>query len=184
MMELPLMELVKRAQRGDAAAFEQIVRATMGLVYSQVVAILRDRQKAEDATQEVFLAAWKGIGTVKEVEGFASWLTTLARNRALDTVKFEGRLKRKEPRDGNPGLGSEESPAEALEKREAMERAVRMLEGLPEDYRRPLMMRYLAGCDYETIRRALGVSDGALRGQLARGMAMLRERMKGMTKFE
>jgi len=177
--EPTLVELVKRAQRGDAAAFEGIVRTMVGMVYSQVVAVLRDRQKAEDATQEVFLAAWKGIGTVKEVEGFVRWLMTLARNRAMDAVKFEGRLKRKgsvvegvEVADGGRG------PGEELERREAVERAVRMLEGLPEEYRRPLMMRYLGGCDYETIRHALGVSDGMLRGQLTRGMAMLREMMK------
>ena len=178
MIEPTLMELVKRAQGGDARAFEGIVRATLGLVYSQVVAILRDRQKAEDATQEVFLAAWKSLATLKETDGFIGWLSTLARNRALDTVKFENRLKRKvEPRDGNPGLGGG-GPLEALEKQEATERALRMLEELPEDYRRPLMMRYLGGCDHETIRRALGVSDGALRGQLARGMARLREMIK------
>lgn len=40
-----------------------------------------------------------------------------------------------------------------------------------------LMMRYLGGAGYEEIRRGLGLSDGALRGLLARGMAMMRERM-------
>ena len=176
MIESPLTELVKKSQRGDAAAFEEIVRATMGLVYSQVVAVLRDRQKAEDATQEVFLAAWKAIGTVKEPNGFASWLTTLARNRALDTVKSENRLKRK-------GVlitldGEYEEPSETLANREAQDRAIKMLQDLPEDYRRPLMMRYLAGCDHETIRRTLNLTDGTLRGQLSRGMTMLREMMK------
>ena len=52
-----------------------------------------------------------------------------------------------------------------------------MLEELPEEYRRVLSMRYLAGADYAVIREQLGLSDGALRGLLNRGMALLRERM-------
>jgi RNA polymerase sigma-70 factor (ECF subfamily) len=56
-------------------------------------------------------------------------------------------------------------------------RVVEVLGGLPEEYRRVLMMRYLGGAGYEEIRRGLGLSDGALRGLLARGMAMMRERM-------
>ena len=79
MSEPDLPVLVAKAQKGDAAAFETIVRGTARLVYAQIVASVRDRQKAEDLTQETFLAAWKAIATVKSLSGFTSWLLVLAR---------------------------------------------------------------------------------------------------------
>ena len=51
---------------------------------------------------------------------------------------------------------------------------------MPKEYRLPLAMRYLAGADYETIGKELAITNGSLRGLLARGMAMLREQMKRM----
>lgn len=73
--------------------------------------------------------------------------------------------------------GKDREPAEAVAANEAQERALAMLEELPEEYRRVLAMRYLAGADYAAIREQLGLTDGALRGLLNRGMALLRERM-------
>jgi len=69
------------------------------------------------------------------------------------------------------------TPDQAAQLAEDQHHALQLLAELPEDYRRPLAMRYLAGADYHTIRRALDLSDGALRGLLNRGMALLRERM-------
>jgi RNA polymerase sigma-70 factor (ECF subfamily) len=173
--------MVKRAREGDRGAFEAIVRRSAGMVYAQIVASVRDRQRAEDLTQETFIAAWKAIATFKDAGGFNSWLLTIARNTTLDAIKFEGRRKR----GGGSAMGEAAdevaddgpSPREQLESVEAARRAMELLEELPEDYRRPLMLRYLGGADYETIREQLAISDGALRGLLNRGMAMLRERM-------
>ena len=51
------------------------------------------------------------------------------------------------------------------------------LKSLPEEYSLPLTLRYIAGADYETIGRQLGLSNGSLRGLLSRGMARLREKL-------
>ena len=69
------------------------------------------------------------------------------------------------------------APPEELERTEARTYALKLLDDLPADYRQPMMLRYLAGADYHTIRRQLNLTDGALRGFLNRGMALLRERM-------
>lgn len=186
--------LVTRAQRGDRAAFERLVQATARLVYAHIVAMVRDRQRAEDLAQETFLAAWRGIGTVEQPGGIVSWLLTLAHHTALDGVKFENRKKRRALVAVGGGGGTDAggksgggeawkradealAPPEAVAMAEARERALRLLEELPEEYKKPLAMRYLGGADYDTIKRALGLSDGALRGLLSRGMAVLRERM-------
>ena len=58
------------------------------------------------------------------------------------------------------------------------ERVLAILRSLPEEYRVPLMLRYLAGADYDAIARQLALSNGSLRGLLQRGMKMLREQMR------
>jgi len=184
---------VGRAQKGDRAAFEKIVQCTARVVYAQVVAVIRDRQKAEDLVQETYVSAWKGIGNVQVEEGgtgmtgsgVVGWLRTVARNATLDALKFEGRRKRWGGRavlEAGAVVDDRPGPAESAELVESREQALRVLEELPEEYRGPLAMRYLAGADYETIRGALGLSDGALRGVLCRGMAMMRERMSKLEK--
>ena len=175
--------LLLRAQNADRPAFEKLVHLTARMVYAQIAATIKDRQKAEDLTQETFLAAWKSLHSVNQSAGFNSWLLTIARTTTLDAIKFEARLKR---RDQNKSSTQETadtlpdrapSPPENLESTEACNHALRLLEELPEEYRRPLMLRYLGGADYQTIMQQLNLSDGALRGLLNRGMALLRERM-------
>jgi RNA polymerase sigma-70 factor, ECF subfamily len=51
------------------------------------------------------------------------------------------------------------------------------LRSMPEEYRLPLSLRYLAGADYDTIGEQLGLTNGTLRGLLHRGLKMLRDRM-------
>jgi len=209
----PLAALAARAQSGDRKAFELLVHHTARLVYAHIVATVRDRQKAEDLTQDTFVAAWKGIGSLaigpaagrernvgeggegRERDGTTgvgtasasdsnrvlAWLLTVARNTTLDAVKAEGRLKRGGGKPATDFLADPQStgvtPVESAERAESVSHALSVLEELPEEYRRVLSMRYLAGADYETIRRALDLSDGALRGLLTRGMALMRERM-------
>ena len=207
MADNDLAGCVVRAQKGDRTAFEQIVHFTARAVYAQIVASVRDRQKAEDLTQETYVAAWKGLASLQQGAGFLTWLLTLARNKVLDAAKHESRIKRGGTRVGDAGAAAEinragpgpearpltrmtrasapleevadagPSPGVLAERAEARQQALRVLEELPEEYRRVLEMRYLGGAEYEVIRGALELSDGALRGLLNRGMALLRERM-------
>ena len=61
---------------------------------------------------------------------------------------------------------------------EMRQRLLTAIAALPEQYREPVMMRYVAGADYEAIGKQLGVTNGSLRGLLARGIEMLKDRMK------
>ena len=68
------------------------------------------------------------------------------------------------------------SPPETAIAEESRQNVLALLRDLPEEYRLPIMLRYLNDFDYETIGRQLGLSNGSLRGLLNRGMTMLRER--------
>ena len=65
-----------------------------------------------------------------------------------------------------------------MQQDEERRRVLSVLESLPDEYRVPLSLRYLAGADYEAIAKQLALSNGSLRGLLQRGMKMLKEKMQ------
>ena len=69
-------------------------------------------------------------------------------------------------------------PSDAAARSDERQRVLSVLRSLPQEYREPLMLRYLMGADYETIGRQLAISNGSLRGLLSRGLAMLRKELK------
>jgi RNA polymerase sigma-70 factor (ECF subfamily) len=73
--------------------------------------------------------------------------------------------------DGSP------APDESAQREESRQLVLAMLRAMPEEYRLPLTLRYIAGADYETIGQQLGLTNGSLRGLLHRGMMRLREAM-------
>jgi RNA polymerase sigma-70 factor (ECF subfamily) len=175
--------LVRRSQAGDRAAFEQVVRCTARLVYARAYLETGDRHHSEDVVQETFLVAWKRINQVTEPAGFRTWLLTVTRTVAADARRRESRKKRWGSRHAQPTEFASEvpdglpGPAESAERREQRERMLELLRKLPEEYGLPLTLRYIAGADYDTIGKQLGLSNGSLRGFLSRGMEKLREMM-------
>jgi RNA polymerase sigma-70 factor (ECF subfamily) len=174
--------LVYRARRGDRAAFEEIVRRTSRLVYARLYLDTGDSHQAEDLLQETFLRAFGAMAQLKSAQTLRSWLMTIAHNVLTDAIRREGRAKRTTPpRMSSDVLSSVPGrippPEEEAERAEERREVLRVLRGLPEEYRMPLTLRYIAGADYEAIETQLGLSNGALRGLLHRGLKMLRARM-------
>ncbi len=173
-------QLADRSRTGDRAAFEELVRRTGRLVFASLRVHCADAHEAEDLTQETFLTAFRRIGSLGDPTKFRPWLLSIAGTVLIDARRRRGRRKRGDrltiPLDStDPATAS--SP-DAVEQSEQRQRAMAALRALPEEYRRPLALRYLTGSDYETIGKQLGLTNGSLRGLLHRGMALLRERMR------
>ncbi len=178
--------LVARSQRGDRAAFEELVRRTARLVFSRAYLETGDTHRAEDLTQETYLIAWRSIRQVSDSTGLRTWLLQIAHTAAIDAARKTGRKKRSMPLAGDANqmryvADPADTPGESAERSEERERALAALRQLPDDYRQVLMLRYLGGADYETIAQQLALSNGSLRGLLHRGLALLRNRLKGTT---
>jgi RNA polymerase sigma-70 factor, ECF subfamily len=171
--------LVGRAQRGDHAAFEELVRRTSRLIFARLFLDTGDSHQAEDLLQETLLTAYRTIKQLTTPSKFRSWILRIAQNTAIDAVRRSARKKRTpEPdillfrRDGSV------APEEQAEKEELREQVLAILRELPEEYRLPLTLRYLVGADYETIQQQMGLSNGSLRGLLHRGMQRMRAEMQ------
>jgi len=174
--------LVLKSQRGDRQAFEELVRRTARLVFSRLYLETGDLHRAEDLVQETFLVAWRKVRQVTDPTGFRPWLFSISHSAVVDSLRREARKKRSGSRQDNgvllqlADLG--EAPDAPAQREETRQQVLSLLRSLPEEYRLPLTLRYIGGADYETIGRQLGLTNGALRGLLNRGMARLRAMMK------
>lgn len=178
--------LVLKSQAGDRAAFEQLVRRTARSVFARLYLETGRADRAEDLAQETFLVAWRSIRQVTNPAGFRQWLFSVAKTVAVDASRHESRRKRDAGRrEDSDALGTladqrAATPLLELEREESRQRVLAIVRSLPEEYRLPLMLRYLNGSDYQSISRELGLTNGSLRGLLNRGMTLLREKSAGL----
>lgn len=173
--------LVHASQRGERRAFETLVLRTARLLFARLyLDTAGDAHRAEDLVQETYLLAWRRIGELNDPHKFRAWLMQIGQSVLLDAIKRDRRKKRwsilepwRETRDA-----SSATPIESATRDEQRQRAIAALQGLPEEYRLPLTLRYLNDADYDTIAKQLALSNGALRGLLQRGMKLMREKLR------
>ena len=175
-MHVSETSLVQRAQLGDATAFEELIRRTSRLVFARLHLETGDVHKSEDLLQETLLTAFRSLGQLTEPEKFRPWLLRIASNAAVNAAKHDLRLKRT-PRPP-PSANGAPPPEKKLEQDEQRQQLLQALRTLPEEYRLPLWLRYFGGADYDTIQTQIGLTNGALRGLLHRGLKMLREELE------
>src|SRR5260221_13281351 len=70
-------DLVERAMAGDHEAFSELARLSIGRLYAVARLILRDQERAEDATQEALVAAWRDLSGLRDPDRFEAWLHRL-----------------------------------------------------------------------------------------------------------
>jgi RNA polymerase sigma-70 factor (ECF subfamily) len=168
--------VARRAAGGDRAAFDELVRRTGRLVFARLYLDTGDAHRAEDLAQETFLLAFRSVGRLRDPASFRPWLLGIAHNVLASAARHDTRQKRTPPPD--PGDPRHAPPAdEPAERAEARERVLAVLRSLPDEYRLPLTLRYIAGADADTITAQLGLTNGSLRGLLHRGLKLLRERL-------
>ena len=86
-------ELVRLAQNGDPAAFDEIVERHKGAVFRAALSALRNREDAEDVTQETFITAYRKLDTFRGESQLRTWLSRIAWNRSMDHRR-RGRFRR------------------------------------------------------------------------------------------
>ncbi|HAP76248.1 MAG TPA: RNA polymerase subunit sigma, partial [Acidimicrobiaceae bacterium] len=96
----PAADLLRRAGRGDQAAFAEFYDVLSPLVHGVVLKVVRDPSHAEEVTQEVFVELWRLAARFDGTKGSArSWAATLAHRRAIDRVRSEQASRDRQERD-------------------------------------------------------------------------------------
>jgi RNA polymerase sigma-70 factor (ECF subfamily) len=169
-------DVVERARRGDVAAFEEIYRAHVGRVYALCLRLVAHRGRAEEATQEVFVKAWRGLPGFEGRSAVSTWLHRLAINVVMDERRAEARRDRWfEPLDDADGA-SHDAEASVAPPESAMD-LERAVEDLPDAARLAFVLHDVEGYRHREIAEMTGTPEGTWRARLHTARRMLRERL-------
>lgn len=156
-------ELVAAARSGEEAAFATLMRRHMRAVYAHAHRYFGDPATAEDIVQEVFVKAYRALGSFDDRSRFSTWLYSITRNACLDEVRA-GR-RRPLPVDPLDHQLTGEDLADGAALSAAVEHAMRAL--TPED-RDALVAVSVYGLTYDEAGQALGVPAGTVKSRVFR----------------
>ncbi len=169
------LNIVHKAQNGDAAAFGQLVEAYQGQVYRLALHMGLSPADAEEAAQDAFLAAWKGLPRFRGDSRFSTWLYQLTTHAAIDLMRREKKYRNSTDIEDAVLVDSRESPQETVERQEEQETVQAALETLSPQAREILLLRYQAELGYEEIGVVLGLPNGTVKSRINRAKAQLKE---------
>ena len=170
-------DLVRQAQAGDHAAFDTLIRTAYDRLFAIAYRILRDREAAEDATQDAIVRCWRDIRGLRDPDRFEAWLHRLLVNACRDLA----RRSRRRPQEV---YGSSiEPPAKGdefgrLADHDELERAFMRL---PSEQRIALVLTHYVGYSAPELAVILDVPAGTVYSRLHYGARAMREALAAPT---
>lgn len=175
--------LIRRAQRGDADAFEQLLLEHQKNVYNLCYRMANDPDDALDLSQETFLRAWRCLDQYQFASAFSTWLYRLCSNICIDFLRRRRRQQTVpltfEDADGEEQTYAVPDPAPLPEEqveltltRETLAAAMAQL--LPE-HRAILQLRVCEDLPYEQIADILDIQVGTVKSRLSRARTQLKK---------
>lgn len=179
-------ELVRQAQAGDKDAFCLLARAYERRIYALALHYSRERQDAEDLSQEVWLKAYAALSTFRFESSFYTWLRQITINCFLnhrrarsyrwqsltsDSSVNESYLVRDDAGSQVRGLES------TLQNHLVVGKVMQALAGVTPQQRLIFLLKHQEGMTYEEISKELGCSPGTVKKSVSRTIAKLRDKL-------
>ncbi|HAY99205.1 MAG TPA: RNA polymerase subunit sigma-24 [Opitutae bacterium] len=184
--------LIERIKAGDMAAYNDIVARYYDRIFARVSQLLKNKQDAEEVTQDAFIRAHRGLENFRGDASFSTWLYQIATNLAHNRYWYWFRRKRDQsisldhPLTDDGSLTLEnvmpcagESPAEAAVTQEFVDRVSECMRGLNEKHKEVLILRNVKNLSYDEIAQQLEISVGTVKSRIARARDSLRDLMGG-----
>ena len=173
-------ELFARAQRGDTAAYEEIVHRYQQVAFRTAYVITGSTADAEDAAQDGFVKAYRALATFRAGAEPRPWLLRIVANEARNRVRSTGRRHQLELRlaEGFRPGGAAPSPEAATIAAEDRRRLLRLVNELSEEDRHVIASRYFLELSGEETASALGIPEGTVKSRLSRALARLKTRVE------
>lgn len=186
-------ELLASYQQGDAGAFERLLRRHRGPLFTFLVRMLGDRERAEDLAQETFMRLVRGAAGWQEKARFKTWLYTIARNLCVDQSRRD-KFRRTESLDARaaggehgdtdgPALieqvaGGEAGPERGAESALLRPVLARALAALPQEQREVFILREQAGVPFKEIAVMVGVNENTVKSRMRYALEGLKKHLE------
>jgi RNA polymerase sigma-70 factor, ECF subfamily len=171
------MDLVARCRAGEVEAFETLYREHASRLYTLACRMAGSREDGEDLLQEIFLQAYRKLGSFKGDSSIGTWLYRLALNHCLDYVRSRRAKMNKltETLDADTSFeptARRDTPIARMD----LERAV---ERLPEGCREAFVLHDVEGFDHKEVADLLGIAEGTSKSQVFKARLKLRGFLRG-----
>ena len=164
--------LVERAAGGDFEAFGELYSIYLDRIYRYVFYQVKNKATAEDITEEVFIKAWKAIGSCKgKAQTLSSWLYRIAHNHVIDIL----RSRRKQLSIEMETVGEVSGPELEVEGKLERQELLEVIACLPQNQKQVIILKFIEGLDNHEIGQVMGKSQGAIRVSQMRALAALRQ---------
>jgi len=162
---------IEAACRGDVEALAGLYERYYALMVWVAYSVLLDRSLAEDAAQQAFATAFGRIRSLRQLDRFGPWLTTICRNTAQDMARVRRRDATLQK------IAAQEQPVRPGSN--GFDKAVKeAVDNLPAMYREVVVLHYYSDLSYKEIESALGVSGDVVKGRLARARKQIQEHLE------
>jgi RNA polymerase sigma-70 factor (ECF subfamily) len=171
------LDLVKRCQKGDSGAFDELVTRYRTRVFGMVYNMVHNEQDAWDLAQDSFLKAWKSIGRFRGKSSFYTWLYRIVMNVTIDWVRkkqikgsgaeFDDAIELKEIDPASKTVPKPDAlPFENMERGEIRAQIDRAIAQLSPEHRAVILMKEIEDMQYNEIAEALDCSIGTVMSRL------------------
>jgi len=171
-------ELVTRLRARDQRAFAELIDRYKARIFHTTLRILGNREDAEEAAQDTFVRAFRGLENFREDATFSTWIYRICVNTCLNLLESRKRFKAqdiaKTPLEELPFI---ESPENSFEEEDLQTRVFSAAEKLPDKYRTVLVLYHIQHLAYQEIAEIMQMPMGSVKTHLFRARAMLRERV-------
>jgi len=181
-------EVIKRALSGDQEAYSRILRSYRDAVFGLVYRMIRDREEANDITQETFIRAFKSLRYYRPKYALSTWLFRIATNRCIDhlrkrkirTVSLDQGMETKtgELRREIPDTSTR--PDEIFFQKRRMISIERAIDSLPLKYREVILLKHKEDRSYEEIAQILNLPLGTVKVRIFRARELLKKKLKSL----
>lgn len=172
-----LVEALSQVAQGNREALREVYARTSAKLFGVCLRILGDKGEAEDALQEIYLVVWRRAGSFDP--GRASpitWLSVLARNRAIDMLRASGRPRATEPIERALDVADGEPDALAvLEAGQERSQLMGCVEELEKRQADAIRAAFFAGLSYPELATRAAMPLGTMKSLIRRGLLRLRE---------
>lgn len=179
---LPDRELVRRAQQGDPAAFNDLVLRHQEKIFNAVYRFAGNWEDACDITQRAFINAFRKIAEFKGDSAFTTWMYRIAFNQSVSFRRESGRQKavslyaKDEEMVHEPVY--EENPGGRMESEDSQRKVQQALSTLEEEDRKIIVLKDLQNYSYDDIAAILEIPKGTVRSRLHRARLALKAKLK------